>query len=59
MFLESIKMINTKRAVKNLPAHCFVSAQGKTDTTCGTQLTTRSGTGARSMSLLIFAEQIG
>jgi hypothetical protein len=48
-----------KRIVKNLPAHYFVLAQGKAETTWGSQGMLCSGTGAYNKSLQIFAKQTG
>jgi hypothetical protein len=48
-----------KIIVKNLPAHYFVSAQGKAETTWGSQGMLCSGTGAYNKSLQIFAKLIG
>ena len=57
--LETIPMVKREKPVKKLPAHCFVSLQGKMEETWGSQLTTCSRTGACNMSLCIFAKQIG
>jgi hypothetical protein len=57
--LETIPMVKREGQVKNLPAHCFVSAQGKKETTWGSQYTTCSGTGVCNMSHWIFEKQNG
>ena len=59
IFWKVQQWFKEKSQSQNLPAHCFVSAQGKIRTTWDTQLTTCSRTGACSMSIFMFAKQIG
>ncbi len=57
--LEAILIVNRKRPVKKVPTYYFVSAQGKTETTGGSQLMTCSRAGANDTSLWIPAKQMG